>query len=924
MIRIKSFLTIGVIWIVIIGIHIVHARRREWWFKGSVKEYDPKHFIEPSESSSERDNIQVSPPPWEPMIKPEFNQLIRSLRPESDSLFLSKLQPFIKDPSSLPLPSSTLSASVSGFAEVTSSSAPPSTTSPKVSASSLESVEFRGESSQENLHKRWPSKDELEKNLFKQTWRDGGDNERGSLVGGTNREPDWNSEDPFGRFDRRQPDLGPPIYHRDVEEIRRERTLPNGYDKSVSRLSRVTWDDKEEYPNSQGKANKTQNDANNSDSKDQPAENFDEEAPNLTDISRINPSEGGDSSAGPSSSLSPISGDSDKNNQNSENNNNNIHKQKLKKSTLKLFKKMVTLSQSNQVTKAPINLDSVDEKEATDRRPPRFVSDSSTPNLTNRPNKLIQPSGPNAPFGTRLNNLDRNLRSPFLTPEPRSATTTTTTTPSAPIPTTSSVRAPFWHTFNSLSTRSDQDENENEDNNNNGNGNENETNDNGNNNGWENTGNDVRRRRGPSSVDIDLTTTTEAAIPYNDDDDTGGASPVDNHLRSTFNSSLRSRSRRRHPPSESPSTMFRYETNIEHISSVTPNEGSRRSQARASVGVTRVRKQARPRKRTSKSPGRIQTTPSPFIESTVTTELVTDDLPFDTTTIPPTSTTTEFVAPPPEVEVSTNGDSGSKKSDLVVEVEDASQGEAGSGRLEDSIRGSPGQDYGTYTTVPQTSFRCSDQQYPGYYGDTEAQCQVFHICQTGGRQDDFLCPIGTVFNQQLFVCDWWYNFRCEETPNYYVRNAEVYADAPAVGSNTAISSPRVERGNSGSIGSETINDGDESGNSNGDSGGNVDDGEDLPDKSKVYFDDDEKATDDGDENSDPAPAISTNTRRRRTGSAVSNRRSKKLDSQNIKKSEKNVEKKQEGKEDTEYYFDDDNQDSNSKRSKQADDDSTDL
>lgn len=30
MIRIKSFLTIGVIWIVIIGIHIVHARRREW------------------------------------------------------------------------------------------------------------------------------------------------------------------------------------------------------------------------------------------------------------------------------------------------------------------------------------------------------------------------------------------------------------------------------------------------------------------------------------------------------------------------------------------------------------------------------------------------------------------------------------------------------------------------------------------------------------------------------------------------------------------------------------------------------------------------------------------------------------------------------------------------------------------------------
>lgn len=121
---------------------------------------------------------------------------------------------------------------------------------------------------------------------------------------------------------------------------------------------------------------------------------------------------------------------------------------------------------------------------------------------------------------------------------------------------------------------------------------------------------------------------------------------------------------------------------------------------------------------------------------------------------------------------------------------------------------------------------------------------------------------------------------------------------------------------------EAINDEDENSNAAMNA-----DGEDLPDKSKVYFDDDEKTAEDGDEenlDTAPGPASSGNTRKRRTGSDGSNRRSKKLDTQNVKKSEKNVEKKQEGKEDTEYYFDDEITDSNTKHSKQADDDSTDL
>lgn len=51
--------------------------------------------------------------------------------------------------------------------------------------------------------------------------------------------------------------------------------------------------------------------------------------------------------------------------------------------------------------------------------------------------------------------------------------------------------------------------------------------------------------------------------------------------------------------------------------------------------------------------------------------------------------------------------------------------------------------------------------------------QVFHICHRNGRQDSFLCPNGTVFNQKYFVCDWWYNFACEDAPFFYPVNAAI-------------------------------------------------------------------------------------------------------------------------------------------------------
>ncbi|XP_071522335.1 uncharacterized protein [Panulirus ornatus] len=89
--------------------------------------------------------------------------------------------------------------------------------------------------------------------------------------------------------------------------------------------------------------------------------------------------------------------------------------------------------------------------------------------------------------------------------------------------------------------------------------------------------------------------------------------------------------------------------------------------------------------------------------------------------------------------------------------------------------GVAGQDYPILASVPDTGFSCEDQQFPGYYADTadEAGCQVFHICQLDGRLDSFLCPNGTVFNQQYFVCDWWYNVDCSASEQYFDLNAEI-------------------------------------------------------------------------------------------------------------------------------------------------------
>lgn len=77
------------------------------------------------------------------------------------------------------------------------------------------------------------------------------------------------------------------------------------------------------------------------------------------------------------------------------------------------------------------------------------------------------------------------------------------------------------------------------------------------------------------------------------------------------------------------------------------------------------------------------------------------------------------------------------------------------------ISGRPGTDYPVLGMVPYTNFYCDEQPYPGFYADPETRCQTWHYCDIDGRQTTFLCPNGTQFSQAVFVCDWWFNVRCD-------------------------------------------------------------------------------------------------------------------------------------------------------------------
>ena len=69
--------------------------------------------------------------------------------------------------------------------------------------------------------------------------------------------------------------------------------------------------------------------------------------------------------------------------------------------------------------------------------------------------------------------------------------------------------------------------------------------------------------------------------------------------------------------------------------------------------------------------------------------------------------------------------------------------------------------------LPQTGFSCTDRVNGGFYADTAARCQMYHMCvaDPGGSnvRVSFLCPNGTLFSQETLSCGMWHAVDCRDS-----------------------------------------------------------------------------------------------------------------------------------------------------------------
>ena len=84
-----------------------------------------------------------------------------------------------------------------------------------------------------------------------------------------------------------------------------------------------------------------------------------------------------------------------------------------------------------------------------------------------------------------------------------------------------------------------------------------------------------------------------------------------------------------------------------------------------------------------------------------------------------------------------------------------------------ALPGVPGEDYPVLERLPVTQFSCRGRVFGGLYADPGARCQLFHVCGRRGQKFSFLCPAGTIFNQNFLTCDFWYNFDCSQAESLY-------------------------------------------------------------------------------------------------------------------------------------------------------------
>lgn len=113
--------------------------------------------------------------------------------------------------------------------------------------------------------------------------------------------------------------------------------------------------------------------------------------------------------------------------------------------------------------------------------------------------------------------------------------------------------------------------------------------------------------------------------------------------------------------------------------------------------------------------------------------------------------------------------------------------------LRASVPGEPGQDYPILSAIQETSFSCIDRVPGGYYADPEQRCQAYHVCLQDAELNlypvSFLCPNGTVFNQGVFVCDWWFNVDCSASERLYAGVEGAFAGVGGDGQGGASSCP---------------------------------------------------------------------------------------------------------------------------------------
>jgi len=122
----------------------------------------------------------------------------------------------------------------------------------------------------------------------------------------------------------------------------------------------------------------------------------------------------------------------------------------------------------------------------------------------------------------------------------------------------------------------------------------------------------------------------------------------------------------------------------------------------------------------------------------------------------------------------------------------------------DGIPGRAGVEYPVLGEIPRTSFTCAKQPLNGYYADTETACQVVHLCQ-GGVQSSILCPNGTIFNQEKFSCQWWYEVNCSRAPKFYQLNDNLYKALPPSKRATSNQLDAADQDQEGSDSSSSIN-----------------------------------------------------------------------------------------------------------------------